>query len=78
MVRDKPIEVVLQSIEEVQLFLLAHPEGGHKMTKVQLIRTIIMKMRDLGRVWARPLEKWLVKPVLLRQTWVYFKTFMVG
>ena len=77
MIRDEPIEVVLRMMEEVQLFLLAHPEGGHEMTEVQLIRNVIMKMRDLGGVWTRPLEKWLVEPVLTRQTWTYFKTFMV-
>ena len=77
MIRDEPIEVVLRMMEEVQLFLLAHPEGGHEMTEVQLIRNVIMKMRDLGGLWTRPLEKWLIEPVLTRQTWTYFKTFMV-
>jgi len=47
MIRDEPIEVVLRLMEEVQLFLLAHPEGGHDMTEVQLIRNAIMKIRDL-------------------------------
>ena len=28
MICDEPIEVVLRLMEEVQLFLLAHPEGG--------------------------------------------------
>jgi len=47
------------------------------MTEVQLIRNVIMKMRDLGGVWTRPPEKWLVEPVLTRQTWIYFKPFIV-
>ena len=78
MIRDEPIKVVLRLMKEVQLFLLAHPEGGHKRTEVQLICNVIMKMRDLGGVWACPLEKWLVEPVLTRETCIYFKTFMVG
>ena len=32
-----PIKVMLQDIEDVQMFLLAHPEGDKEMSETQLI-----------------------------------------
>ena len=37
MERNDPIEVMLRDIEDVQMFLLAHPEGDKEMSEPQLI-----------------------------------------
>ena len=46
--RNKPIEVMLRVIEEVQLFLLSHPEPGQELPDNALIRSALSKLHNTG------------------------------
>ena len=44
MERSDPIKVMLWDIEDVQMFLLAHPEGKQEMPETQLIDYAMIKL----------------------------------
>ena len=46
--RDMPIEFMLRSLEEVQIFLLASPENKRQLTEVNLIYHALIKLSETG------------------------------
>ena len=42
--RNMPIEVILKSLEEVQMFLLASPEDNRELAEVHLIDHALIKL----------------------------------
>ena len=51
--RNAPIEIMLRGIEDVQMFLLAHPEGEKEMLETQLIDYAMIKLSKMGGVHAK-------------------------
>ena len=75
---DMPIEVMLQSLEEVQMFLLAIPEENRESTEVNFIDHALIKLSETGGFYTKAMEKWnghLVADWRKRAT---FRTVMVG
>ena len=56
--RNMPIEVMLQSLEEVQIFLLASPEENRELTEVDLIDHALIKLSETGGFYTKALGKW--------------------
>ena len=56
--RDIPIEVMLRSLEELQMFLLASPEDNREFTEVNLIYHTIIKLSDNCGFYTKALGKW--------------------
>ena len=42
--RNKPVEVMLRSTREVQMFLMAHPDADFEISDVNLIRYVMIKL----------------------------------
>ena len=72
-----PIEVMLQSLEEVKFFLLASPEENRKLTEVNLINHDLIKLSETGGFYTKALEKWNSRLVADQRKWVTFRTVMV-
>jgi hypothetical protein len=53
-----PIEVMLRDIEDVQMFLLAHPEGDKEMLETQLIDYAMIKLSKTGGMYAKGMARW--------------------
>ena len=55
--RDMPIEVMLRSLEEVQMFLLASPEENRELKEVNMIDHALIKLSETGGFYTKALEK---------------------
>ena len=75
--RMQPIEVMLRSIEEVQMFLLASPDEGRQLSEVNLIDHALIKLSETGGMYAKALEKWNGRTPSERKTWAKFREVMV-
>ena len=53
-----PTEVMLQGIEEVQIFLLANPEEYRQLSEANLIGYALIKLSKWGGMHAKALERW--------------------
>ena len=56
--RSHPIEVMLQGIEEVQIFLLSNPEEDRQLSEPKLIGYAPIKLSKCGGMYAKALERW--------------------
>ena len=56
--RSHPIEVMLQGIEEVQIFILANPEEDRKLSDPNLIGYALIKLSKCGGMYVKALERW--------------------
>eukprot|EP00978_Attheya_sp_CCMP212_P045790 scaffold360407_cov31-Attheya_sp.AAC.1 len=75
--RNNPVEVMLRSIEEVQMFLLADAEENQEMTEVQLIKYGLIRLSKTGGLYAKAIEHWNARDPKDRRAWVDFKTHMI-
>ena len=73
-----PIEVMLQSLEEVQMFLPESPEENREWTEVSLINHELIKLSETGCFYTKALEKWNGRLVADRRKWATFCTVMFG
>ena len=73
-----PIEVMIRSLEEVQMFLLASTEENRELTEVNIIVHAIIKLSETGGFYTKALEKWNGLLVDDRRKWETFLTVMVG
>ena len=58
-----PIEFMLQSLGEVQMFLLASPKDIRELTEFSLIDHALIKLSETGGFYTKSLEKWNVRLV---------------
>ena len=72
--RDDPPEVMMVHLEQEQLFLLTHSEGGHRMTGVQMIHLAVEKLRACGPFYGSALSVWHGKDTNFCRHWVNFRT----
>ena len=56
--RSHPIEVMLQGIEEVQIFLLANPEEDRQLSEPNLTGYALIKLSKCGGMYEKALERW--------------------
>ena len=49
---------MLRDIEDVQIFLLAHPEGDKEMPEPQLIDYVMIKLLKTGGLYAKGMTCW--------------------
>ena len=75
--RNTPIEVMRQSLEEVQMFLLANPEENRELTDVNLIDHALIKLSETGGFYTKALENWNRCLVADRRKWATFRMVMV-
>ena len=73
-----PIEVMLRSLEEVQIFLLASPEENREFTEVNIIDHAFIKLSETGVFYTKALKKWNGRLVADQRKWAKFRTVMVG
>ena len=76
--RDMPIEVILKSLEEVQMFLLASPEENRELTEVNMFDHALIKVSETVGFYTKALEKWNGRLVADQRKWATFRTVMVG
>ena len=75
--RNMPIEFMLRSLEEVQMFLLASPEENRELAEVNLIDHALIKLSYTGGFYMKALEKWNSRAVADRRKWATFRRLMV-
>ena len=66
-----PIEVMIRTFEEVQMFFLANDEEDRKLRNTQLITHALIKMLATG-LYAKPIERWSNRDVKDHQLWSDF------
>jgi hypothetical protein len=75
--RNQPIEVMLREIEEVQLFLLSHPDGDQELPDHTLILHAMIKLNKTG-AYVKLLERWNAKPAATRRKWMDFRLHAIA
>ena len=73
-----PIEVMLQGIEEVQIFLLANPEEYRQLSEPNLIGYALIKLSKCGGMYAKALEWWNKVIPNNRKKWAIFREHMIN
>ena len=76
--RNAPIEVMLRDIEDVQMFLLAHPEGEKEMSETQLIDYAMIKLSKTGGMYAKGMARWRKRDTTEKKKWMDYVKFMVA
>ena len=69
-----PPEVMMLAIEQVQLFFLAHPECGHRMTDVHLIYQGVKKLQACSPHYGKALSIWNAKDTTFCMIWINSRT----
>jgi hypothetical protein len=77
MEQNDPIKVMLRDIEDVQMFLLAHPEGDKEMLEPQLINYAMIKLSKTGGLYAKGMSCWCQCEPDKWKKWRDFVSFMV-
>ena len=75
---DMPIEVMLRSLEEVQMFLLACPVENMELLEVNIIDHALNKLSETGGFYTKALEKWNGRLVADQRKWATFCTIIVS
>ena len=75
--RDQPIEVMLRAVEEVQLFLLSHPEPDQELPDLALIKFALIKLMKTG-LYSKLIERWNGKLIGSRRDWAQFRAHCVA
>ena len=57
----QPVELMLRTTEEVQIFLMAHPDGYSKLNDVNLIIYAVIKLSKCGGLYIKSIERWQIK-----------------
>ena len=78
MEQNMPIEVMLGSLGEVQMFLLVSLEENRELTEVNLIDHALIKLLETGGFYTKSLEKWNGRAVADQRKWATFRRVMVG
>ena len=73
-----PIEVMLQGIEELQIFLLANPEEDRQLSEPNLIGYALIKLSKCGGMYAKALERWNKVIPNNRKKWAIFLKHMIN
>ena len=55
--RNQPVEVMLKSMEEIQMFLMAHPDGDRELSDVNLISYGSIKLAKCGGLHTKAMER---------------------
>jgi hypothetical protein len=71
--RNLPVEVMLKSVEEIQMFLMAHPDGDRQMSDVNLISYGTIKLSKCGGLYSKAMERWQAKDNAIQRVWANFR-----
>ena len=75
--RNQPVEVMLRAVEEVQIFLMAHPDGDRKLSEVNLISYGTIKLSKCGGLYTKAMERWQEKDNTKKKMWENFRTHYI-
>ena len=76
--RNRPVEVMIRDIEDVQKLLLANPTDNMELTDVQLCTHRLIKLSITGGLYASATESWNFKDKTICQQWMEFKTHFIA
>ena len=71
--RNQPVKVMLRSMEEIQMFLMAHPDGDREMSDVNLISYGTIKLSKCGGLYTKAMERWQAKLAGDKKVWANFR-----
>ena len=75
---NQPVDVMLQTIEEVQIFLMAHPDGDCELVGVNLIIYIMIKLSKCGGLYTKAIERWQIKTKEYKKIWANFRQHLIA
>ena len=75
--RNQPVEVMLRAMEEIQMFLMAHPDGDREMSDVNLISYGTIKLSKCGGLYTKAMERWQAKALDDKKLWANFRTHYI-
>ena len=56
--RNQPVEVMLRTTDEVQMFFMSHPDGDRKLRNVNIISYAMIKLSKCGGIYTKAIEMW--------------------
>ena len=76
--RNQPVEAMIRTTDEVQMFLIAHPDGYHELINVNLIRYTMIKFSKCGDLYTKTIEMWHSKTKTDKNIWVNFRQHLIA
>ena len=55
--RNQPVEVMLYTTEEIQMFLMEHPDGDCEIRNVNIISYTMIKLSKCGALYNKGIER---------------------
>ena len=59
--RNQLVKVMLRTTEEVQMFLMAHPDGDHELININIISYAMIKLSKFGGLYNKSIERGNIK-----------------
>ena len=56
--RNQPVEVMLCNTDDVQMLLMAHPDGDHELSDINIISYGMIKPPKCGSLYKKVIERW--------------------
>ena len=75
---NQPVEVMLHTTEEVQMFLMAHPDGYRVLSDVNIIRHAMIKLSKCGGLYTKAIERCQSKNKTDKNIWANFRQHLIS
>ena len=75
---NQPVEAMLPTTEEVHMLLMAHPDGDHELSNVNLISYTMIKLSKCGGLYTRDIERWNIKTKTDKNIWENFHQHLIS
>ena len=75
---NQPVKVMLSTTEEVQMFLVAHPDGDREHRDVNLMSYTMIKLYKCGGLYTRAVERWKIKTKEDKKIWANFRQHLIA
>ena len=72
-----PVKVILQDIEECQMFFLSNTTVDRTLKDVQMITYELIKLAATG-LYAKAIEQWNTLNPTYQSAWTQFRTFIIA
>ena len=67
--RNQPVKLMLRTNEEVQMFLISHPDGDFKLSDLNIISYAMIRLSSYGGPYTKAIENWQSKTKEDKSIW---------
>ena len=69
---NQPIDVMLCTTKEFQMFLMVHPYGYRELNNINIISYVIIKLLKFGSLYTKAIKMWQRNTATGKKIWANF------